>query len=379
MNNESEDFSELIPQASPELSIPTAERGISLRQLLNIARFLIRRCDANGDIKGWMDKNPHSPAFGKVLNIHTINLYQLTDVLLKPATAARQSSYVELVAESVEAQRPDWFVSHWWGEPIFQFIVCIQHFSSKRGGRSVFWVCAYANNQHKLSDDVTADPKASSFNQAMQISRGTVMVLDSQATPFWRIWCGYETSTTMHAPGKVFDIVTFEMDRLHEGQTQVLPKLKDTGRLDIGGRVQMISDGLLPSDEELMQKEIQMGLTPESKKAEREQLFPYPLMKRGLNISIQNAQASVELDRVHILNSIRWGDDVPGPTIEDLEAPPVADHWRYNRLNDALRARFAMALLSRATISGLNLSDFDVALPKIAADIEQTRLVCRTK
>ena len=36
-------------------------------------------------------------------------------------------------------------------------------------GKRKTWVCAYANNQHKLDSDITADPKDSAFFKAMLV------------------------------------------------------------------------------------------------------------------------------------------------------------------------------------------------------------------
>ena len=56
-----------------------------------------------------------------------------------------------------ELQRPLWFVSHWWGEPLFQFISCLLQHARDRYYLTAdddswldipYWVCAYANNQH---------------------------------------------------------------------------------------------------------------------------------------------------------------------------------------------------------------------------------------
>jgi hypothetical protein len=361
-----EDYSELIPEDSPCLSIDTAERGIELKQLLAIVRYLRRRCAASGAIGEWVDNNKSSATCGQAVTIHQINLYHLTNFLLKPATARRACSYVELVALSIADQFPEWFTSHWWGEPICHFVACIQNFARLRGGRAAFWVCAYANNQHDLSGDVTSDPAQSSFNQAMRVSRGTVMVLDTQATAFWRIWCGYEAATTLHSEGKILDIVTFCPSKV---QSEELPEVEDHG-LDIGGSVVVISDGVLPVDEDLTQKDKVLGHTPASQKALRERDFPLDLMKRGLNISIHRGQASVDSDRVHILNSIAK---------RDLEAEPLMEHPEYQRLNCLLRARFAMAMLFR-TVGDNRSTDswqkdlFDLALRNIAADTSQTSL-----
>ena len=52
-------------------------------------------------------------------------------------------------------------------------------------------VCAYANNQHKLDAEISGGSLAeTSFALAMQISRGTVSVVDKNGKSWGRIWCG---------------------------------------------------------------------------------------------------------------------------------------------------------------------------------------------
>jgi hypothetical protein len=52
-------------------------------------------------------------------------------------------------------------------------------------------VCAYANNQHKLDAEISGGSLAeTSFALVMQISRGTVSVVDKNGTSWSRIWCG---------------------------------------------------------------------------------------------------------------------------------------------------------------------------------------------
>ena len=64
----------------------------------------------------------------------------------------------------------------------------------KLGDTATYWVCAYANNQHALGEDITADPKESAFYKAMQLREceGVLVVLDEKATPFMRVWCCFE-------------------------------------------------------------------------------------------------------------------------------------------------------------------------------------------
>ena len=61
---------------------------------------------------------------------------------------------MELVASDAEAQRPEWFVSHAWIEPVRDFLMCLQKHVAVRDLQSTtpYWVCAYANNQHMLED-----------------------------------------------------------------------------------------------------------------------------------------------------------------------------------------------------------------------------------
>ena len=105
-------------------------------------------------------------------------------------------------------QRPKWFVSHWWGEPVKDFVKAVEKHSKvrfPRGERSEvdcdrntadedvsYWVCAYANNQHALDSEITADPCESAFFKAMQLCDGVLVVLDATAVeetseqrPFW--------------------------------------------------------------------------------------------------------------------------------------------------------------------------------------------------
>ena len=71
-----------------------------------------------------------------------------------------------------------------------------RHYSSK-GDESwldvPYWICAYANNQHDLGADVTADPSQSSFRKAMALAAeaggGTVTIVDLEAVTWTRIWC----------------------------------------------------------------------------------------------------------------------------------------------------------------------------------------------
>jgi len=128
--------------------IPQTElRGITPNQLLAVVQEIRRRCEK----EKWMGAGRVAPdgSFDRVrLTPETVNLYHLTELLIEPATRGRRCSFVELIAEG--PQPPEWFVSHWWGEPVVLFVKCILRHALDHGLSldTPYWVCAYANNQH---------------------------------------------------------------------------------------------------------------------------------------------------------------------------------------------------------------------------------------
>merc|ERR1719491_2832394 len=72
----------------------------------------------------------------------------------------------------------------------------------------------------------------------------------------------------------------------------------------------------------------------------REEAFPYDLIKKSLAIKVEEADASQESDRVHILNTII------GNTKEQLNDNPPKSHDKFVALNDSLRGRFASSVAS---------------------------------
>ena len=81
-------------------------------------------------------------------------------------------------------------------EPVSEFLACLEQHAGVRdlSGSTTYWVCAYANNQHRVEDDIQCNPRDTSFYRAMQMCEGVLLVLDSAGTPFERIWCCFEES-----------------------------------------------------------------------------------------------------------------------------------------------------------------------------------------
>ena len=146
------DFSRL--GAERRVIVGADKRGIRLRQLRKLLEFLQSHADGDGNLQGWWDRYPRGrwlppaqQAAGTQLTMAAINLYAVTDWVIKPFTAKAACSFVELVVEEdTTEQTPQWFVSHWWGEPVCDFVVAVEAHAEARGvaESAAYWVCAYA-------------------------------------------------------------------------------------------------------------------------------------------------------------------------------------------------------------------------------------------
>ena len=117
------------------------KRGITYPQLSKLMHFIASHADKDGNLQGWWDRFTKKP-----LHKDTINLYAVADWIIKPSTAKEACSFVELVVdEGTAEQLPQWFISHWWGEPVRDFVRAVEAHAAARGSEaaSAYWVCAY--------------------------------------------------------------------------------------------------------------------------------------------------------------------------------------------------------------------------------------------
>ena len=132
------DFSKLGQKMTP--IVGADKRGITLPQLRKLLCFIASHADEDGNLRGWWDRKNE-----KGLQRDTINLYAVTDWVIKPFTAKAACSFVELVVdEGTVEQTPQWFISHWWGEPVRDFIAAAEAHAEARGVKesAAYWVCA---------------------------------------------------------------------------------------------------------------------------------------------------------------------------------------------------------------------------------------------
>eukprot|EP00658_Telonema_sp_P-2_P073131 TRINITY_DN62185_c0_g1_i1.p1 TRINITY_DN62185_c0_g1~~TRINITY_DN62185_c0_g1_i1.p1 ORF type:complete len:288 (+),score=35.60 TRINITY_DN62185_c0_g1_i1:104-967(+) len=209
--------------------------------------------------------------------------------------------------------------------------------------RDSYWVCAYANNQHKISQEIDPDPLKTSFFLAMQLCEGVLLVLDSLGTPFTRAWCCFEEAMVI----KHFkDLVTLDVVTVHNG------------------RPELLCQGLTAS-ELVAEKERSPGYGY-TLKWRREATFPLALLELAYQLDVTTASASVPLDRQRILNCI---NDVPVELHSSVQ--PDLESQKCTQVNASLRGLFAEAAVGIAGRQG-RLSD---ALQVLGQDEGRTRLV----
>mmetsp|Transcript_141757 Transcript_141757/g.452838 ORF Transcript_141757/g.452838 Transcript_141757/m.452838 type:complete len:668 (-) Transcript_141757:103-2106(-) len=250
----------------------------------------------------------------------------------KEITHPGACSYKELISKA--ATVAGWFCSHWWGESVFDFVACCEQHAACRAlseNEASYWVCGYANRQHDLGSDLSKDPSDSSFNKAMLVAKGILVILDSDAVPFARIWCDFEIFMTQTRQTKLMDVVT-----CHKGRARVL------------------SEGLLPDE------------TP-TDKTTRERRFPLELLSRGLTTQLERGDASVEIDKIRILNNMSSNSqDLDNPEILQTVQDWPGNLQCFRSVNADLRAAFAVAAWPQAVHHGI-VKDFDVARPGVVS------------
>merc|ERR1740117_933935 len=279
------DFSDLF--TGPGYHIPQTEmRATSLDQLDLVMKHVTRRL-TGGEVWKVSRFQNGQMVQQDLTEPAAVQLYDVNTHAIIPATAALQLSLIEAMATS--PQKPSYFVSHWWGEEVPLMIRCLQQHSKDRALKrqeQFFWICAYANNQHKLKEEIgDGDQPLSetSFFRAMKLARGTVSVVDANGMSWTRIWCVYELfqSLTRMSSEYTYDIYTALEHKNFMGEQ----------RLVVG-----ITHGVAAVDSNVVSKTC------------REQHFPIELIYRGVTFCCENGNASVESDKHKIMAEI--GTDV---------------------------------------------------------------------
>ncbi|KAG8457171.1 hypothetical protein KFE25_004388 [Diacronema lutheri] len=260
----------------------TALRGISLPQLRAFAADAAKRCKA----EQWTSMAPGQSK--KALTAQTMTLYDLAKYAIQPLANSTGLSVVETLASG--PQPPAWFVSHWWGEPVADFIKCLERHCKDRAlgeATAYYWVCAYALRQSALGEELQGGVGVSPFMRAIQLTDGTVSVLDPKAIAVSRAWCALELYETILGRDAAY---------LHD----IYTVMSNAGPIGL-------VDGLAAKSGK--KKEDTMD------KAEREQEFPDAALCGAKGFALAHAEASRAEDLVAIRGQVGADDKVLDATV----------------------------------------------------------------
>jgi hypothetical protein len=342
-------------------------RGISLRQLHDLVEEMRELCAA----KTWIrpartNSNGETVSQAMTLEAHTVNLYDLVDKIVKPRTKERKCSYVELVATG--PQKPDYFISHWWGEPVEQVVACVETHAKDHGldeDTVYYWVCAYANRQHDIEKEMGEGIADSPFKLALEAcDYKVVSIVDPQAECFKRAWCALEINeawTVEHVSWSVYTAAR-PGDKCKAYTTRCKPWQKTKAYFNAllehipdllyyGGSLQLLNrfpttvqrmrarrhELIIPHIETEDRDAVGIAHLPDEPtfaRAKRFADFPIELFAKALEIDVVKCEASRDNDKKMILRHISLCDGDGDP--------PMTDQ-RYDAFNAKIRGVFARA------------------------------------
>ena len=415
-------------------SIPNAAlRGITLRHLRELRREIQTRCMNENWVRsvneGKEEEEQHNINEGEsasfvsssypsyettTLQPNQVNFYDLNTNFIIPQTASSKCSFVELVSES--PLQPKWFVSHWWGQSVFECIDSLEQHAFDRNidCDTAYWIYIFARNEHDndshdsfdfdgINTEIVGgnfDLKHLPFFRALQLCTGVVSIVDRQSVVFTRVWCMFEIAIALQhvtidnnsdssaVAGSISTGVSrsshrsliqdskgFRLVKRNKSNDELKKMMYDVytttttathasnGRTTFTSGAVGLTDGVAAADMYSQQFDGTLDtndITPPSyykgMKTVREANFPIKVCMDALSmITLENAQASVENDRIWILNAIascdesnNKDDDLISTTVTTSTSnTPPASHASYTRINQLLRSKFAIVAYRR--------------------------------
>lgn len=278
--------------SGPPISIPRTEvRGITIEQLSRLLDF-VRFCCFT-----WYEPYDGHPDYGQPLPLERFNQFHMLFWVLKPATASPwECSYVELVASKAASQRPVWYVTYVWQQPLYEIMACLRRHASLRElpDSTAYWVDALANNHHRLEPETCeANPRKLPCYRAMKLCAGLLLVCDRDVVVMRRIWVCFDVAMALQERNKSLEVQ--KRNKWKSGKHFLL----DVAARDPFGEAHLITDGLAAAEERM---ERALGFLF---KGQREAKFPETIRLKAASVDITQADASKPDDKVRILNSLR--------------------------------------------------------------------------
>ena len=382
-------------------------RGIQLQQLRSLIVHLKRRCNSEGWVTTDEEVNAElgfETGASTPLEWDRCSMYDVLAYVVQPATRARRCSFVELIAK--DAQRPEWYVVHRWGEPLVDTLACLERHAKDRNldlNTTTYWVSALAMSAWDVSEHLAADPFSSPFFRALEATKGCVVVVDRDrskqsldtnapykgAKAFSRLWVCFEIAVALQRAvekGYIFDMYTarshtitgnlvYPAFGLDEPPLFIIHAKGDgyEKRQAVG-----MTDPSAPLELPVSTRDYK-HYESEEQRDYRQTFFPSNALIAGLSSKLQKAEATIAADRKRILNALvnlytQSQARVAGAiaagawhlkrtaslldvrsisiTMEALGAEPPAEHEGYDVYNGLLQAKLAAEALQRGFREG---------------------------
>ena len=325
-------------------------RGITLQQLRRVCREIDTRCAKEKWVRIHNNKETN-------LQPDKVSFYDLQNNFLSTKTADSKCSYVEFIAS--RPQPPDWFVSHWWGQPVFEFLACIEQHAYDRNlnDDTTYWVYAFAQNCHEECDDlVNCDFKDCFLYRTLKVTKGLILIADRSATVFSRLWCTFEIFLALHC------VLNEDNETPSDTSKAIVGSNKDGNHFlyDIythsaSGLVVGLTDGVVAVDKYPRRSDGSLNIESKAYAGNydrmqtiRQTLFPNKLCEKGLSICVETAETSLESDKRQILNFLTEK--------ENLDGDPPKSHESYEYANALLKSKFAIEAYPRCLEEGRNVT-----------------------
>ena len=330
--------------SGPPVPIPRTEvRGITIKQLSHFLEFVKDR------VSTWYEPFSVMPQYGQPLSLDDFNRYHANFWVVCPATdSPLNCSYVELVASEAASQRPLWYVTYLWQQPLHEFMTCLRRHASLRElpESTAYWDSALANNQHQPAAEICNNPRKLNFCRALKLCTGLLLIFDQNADVMTRVWVCFEASLALEE--RTMSLVVEKRNKEKSGKHFLL----DVAAMDRPGEAHLITDGLAGAEE---RTERTLGLLL---KGLREAKFPRFIIHKAAYVDISDADATNHDDKIRILNSLRC----PRAKTRDLlDSSGLESALRFDPSLDALRKFMREKLEESEKLSSL-ANDLSVLL-----------------
>eukprot|EP00913_Durusdinium_trenchii_P020924 g19660.t1 len=183
------EFESLNPSENATAIHRLEERALPLHYFRALFRFA-EGVSYNGEL--WYDLEQHLPS----IKLPKLNIYQVHHWIIEPLTFREDFSYAEVVINETKPPKRIWFISHWWGEAMCNFVQCLaKHIDIRRMSvsRTAYWAAWAAIGPSDAAPTGRATAAADALLTARVLApRQVLLMLGPEGEAFRRSWCVLE-------------------------------------------------------------------------------------------------------------------------------------------------------------------------------------------